>query len=90
MKDCIILNIRVKKDLNVIKKIMIDNKELAEYISKQMKGCTVKGVHGEWLYVEEPFEEELDFWIQQYKIKEGHSEWSEKFQHNIWIEDEEE
>ena len=55
-----------------------------------MKGCTVKGVHGEWLYVEEPYEEELDFWIQQYKIKEGHSEWSEKFQHNIWIEDEEE
>jgi len=32
--------------------------------------------------------EELDFYIQQYKIKEGHSEWSESFQKNIWIEDE--
>ena len=53
-----------------------------------MKGCRVKGVHGEWLYVEEPFEDELDFWIQQYKIKEGHSEWSENYQKNIWIEDE--
>ena len=33
--------------------------------------------------------EELDFYIQQYKIKEGHSEWSETYQKNIWIEDEE-
>ena len=32
--------------------------------------------------------EELDFYIQQYKIKEGHSEWSETWQKNIWIEDE--
>ena len=31
----------------------------------------------------------LDFYIQQYKIKEGHSEWSEIFQRNIWIADEE-
>ena len=61
---------------------------LGQYLRKRMDGCTVKGVHGEWLYVEEPFAEELDFWIQQYKIKEGHSEWSETFQRNIWIEDE--
>ena len=33
--------------------------------------------------------EELDFYIQQYKIKEGHSEWSEELKKNIWIEDEE-
>ena len=66
----------------------IINEELAKYIKKRMKGCRVKGVHGEWLYVEEPFEEELDFWIQQYKIKEGHTEWSESLQRNIWIEDE--
>ena len=32
--------------------------------------------------------EELEFYIQQYKIKEGHSEWSETLQKNIWIEDE--
>jgi|TARA_B100000959_G_scaffold107959_1_gene113719 hypothetical protein len=30
----------------------------------------------------------LEMWIQQYKIKEGHSEWSEKYQKNIWIVDE--
>ena len=56
-----------------------------------MKGCRVKGVHGEWLYVEEPVEDELEFWIQQFKTKDccGHSEWSERFKKNIWIEDEE-
>lgn len=32
--------------------------------------------------------DELDFYIQQYKIKEGHSEWSERFQRNFWVEDE--
>ena len=70
---------------------MINNKELAKYIKKQMKGCRVKGVHGEWLYVEEPTENELEFWIQQFKTKDccGHSEWSERFQRNIWIKDEE-
>ena len=62
---------------------------LGQYLRKRMDGCTVKGVHGEWLYVEEPFAEELDFWIQQYKIKEGHSKWYEMLQRNIWIEDKE-
>ena len=73
------------------KYIMIDNKELAKYIKKRMKGCRVKGLHGEWLYVEEPVENELEFWIQQFKTKDccGHSEWSERFQRNIWIKDEE-
>ena len=68
---------------------MIDDKELAKYIKKKMKGCTVKGVHGEWLYVEEPVEDELEFWIQQFKTKDccGHSEWSERFKKNIWIKD---
>ena len=68
---------------------MIDDKELAKYIKKKMKGCTVKGVHGKWLYVEEPVEDELEFWIQQFKTKDccGHSEWSERFQQNIWIKD---
>ena len=30
----------------------------------------------------------IDFFYQQYKIKEGHSEWSTRFKQNIWIEDE--
>ena len=60
---------------------------LGQYLRKRMNGCTVKGVHGDWLYVEEPFAEELDLWIQHYKIKEGHSVWSEKLKKNIWIKD---
>ena len=30
-------------------------------------------------------------WIQQFKTRDccGHSEWSERFQRNIWIKDEE-
>ena len=33
----------------------------------------------------------LAFWIQQFKTRgcEGHSEWSETFQRNIWIKDDE-
>ena len=81
---------KIEKNIAVIDiKKIIYNEELAKYIMKRMKGCRVKGVHGEWLYVEEPVEDELEFWIQQYKIKEGHSEWSESLQRNIWIEDEE-
>ncbi len=72
---------------------MIDNKELAEYILNEMKGCTVSGmgIDGEWLYVKQPFASELAFWIQQFKTKDccGHSEWSERYQRNIWIKDEE-
>ena len=71
--------------------IDIDNKKLAKYIKKRMKGCHVKGVHGEWLYVEEPAENELEFWIHQFKTKDccGHSEWSERYKRNIWIKDDE-
>ena len=73
---------------------MVDNKELAKYISKRMKGCTVKGIgiDGEWLYIKKPFTDELAFWIQQFKTKDccGHSEWSELYKRNIWIKDEEE
>ncbi|SVA99181.1 uncharacterized protein METZ01_LOCUS152035 [marine metagenome] len=36
-----------------------------------------------------PSADELEYYIQQYKIKEGHSEWSEELKKNIWIEDEE-
>tara|TARA_B110001454_G_scaffold123954_1_gene115665 strand:+ start:264 stop:491 length:228 start_codon:yes stop_codon:yes gene_type:complete len=35
-----------------------------------------------------PDEDELDFYIQQYKIKECHSKWSERYKINMWIEDE--
>jgi len=31
----------------------------------------------------------LEFWIQQFKIKDraGHSEWSDKYQRNMWVSD---
>ena len=82
---------KIEKNIAVIGAKKIINEELAKYIKKRMKGCRVKGVHGEWLYVEEPVEDELEFWIQQFKTKDccGHSEWSERFKKNIWIEDEE-
>ena len=96
IKDCIGIGFQWKIETDIDetdqkKYIMIDNKELAKYIKKRMKGCRVKGLHGEWLYVEEPAENELEFWIQQFKTKDccGHSEWSERFQRNIWIKDEE-
>jgi hypothetical protein len=36
-----------------------------------------------------PTTTELIFWIQQFKTKGccGHSEWSERYQKNIWIKD---
>ena len=59
---------------------MINNKKLAKYLRKRME--TQNKV---------PTEDELAFWIQQFKIKDssGHSEWSEGYQKNIWIKDEE-
>ena len=63
---------------------MIDNKELAKYLNKRIKE--------EYGNLEVPTESELEFWIQQFKTKDccGHSEWSERFQRNIWIKDEDE
>ena len=48
---------------------------LGEYLKKRIKNKV-------------PTADELEFYIQQYKIKEGHSEWSTRFKQNIWIEDE--
>ena len=44
-----------------------------------------------WLKGEEGFiPDELEFWIQQFKCRHflGNSEWSEKWQKNIWVPDE--
>ena len=64
---------------------MVNNKELAKYIYKE-----ISDLH--WRSRGELFNqltiETIEFWISQHKIKEGHSEWSETFQKNIWIEDE--
>ena len=74
---------------------MIDNKELAAYIRKRIREEKVENV---WVPLPErkdwrkiPTEDELAFWIQQFKTRDciGHSEWSERYQRNIWIKDEE-
>ena len=38
-----------------------------------------------------PTADELDFWIQQYQLRDciGHFERSEKFKKNMWVKDEE-
>ena len=38
-----------------------------------------------------PTEDELVFWIQQFRTQgsNGHSEWSERYQRNMWISDKE-
>jgi hypothetical protein len=72
---------------------MIDNIELAKWIRKEiLKGwpnTPLLNHDKSWCQV--PTEDELSFWIQQFKTKDccGHSEWSERFQSNIWIKDEE-
>ena len=66
---------------------MIDNKELAKYLSKHIKEDGLVNYRKTWCQV--PTEDDLSFWIQQFKTRGacGHSEWSERFQCNIWIKD---
>ena len=58
---------------------------LGEYLFKEILDLTWTSRGELW---QELNSDTLEVWIQQYKIKEGHSEWSETFQKNIWIEDE--
>ena len=66
---------------------MIDNIELAKYLRKRME--TQDEVNTIWHLIKVPTESELAFWIQQFKTRDcvGHSEWSERYQRNIWIKD---
>jgi len=68
---------------------VIDNKELAKYLSKRIKEDGLVNYRKTWCQV--PTEDDLSFWIQQFKTRGvcGHSEWSERFQYNIWIKDKE-
>jgi len=74
---------------------LIDNKKLASYIRKRMREEKVDNI---WVPLPErkdwraiPSNNELTFWIQQFKTRKcaGHSEWSERYQCNTWVEDEE-
>jgi|TARA_B100000315_G_scaffold61716_1_gene56027 hypothetical protein len=59
---------------------------LGEYLKKRIESGDE--VNTTFHLIKVPTADELDFYIQQYKIKEGHSEWSERFQRNFWVEDE--
>jgi hypothetical protein len=65
------------------------SKELAQYIKKQLKGCRVKGIDKNHLYLKEPLQDSLEFWIEQFTLRKsiGHSEWSERYQSNQWVDD---
>ena len=73
-----IINIKVKR-----------KKSLSKYIQKQIKEGLVN-CHGTWSKI--PTESELEFWIQQFKTRkcDGHSEWSDRYNRNIWVSDYEE
>jgi hypothetical protein len=66
---------------------MIDNIELAKYLRKRME--MQDKVNTVFHLIKVPTEDELAFWILQFKTRDcvGHSEWSERYQKNIWIKD---
>ena len=68
---------------------MIDNKELAKYLSKRIKEDGLVNYRKTWCQV--PTEDDLSFWIQQFKTRkwEGHTEWNEMYKINVWIKDKE-
>jgi len=69
----------------------MNNKKLAKWIRKEiLKGypnTPLLNHDKSWCQV--PTENELAFWIGQYKTRKcvGHSEWSERYQKNIWVSD---
>tara|TARA_B110000285_G_C14902421_1_gene503936 strand:+ start:234 stop:440 length:207 start_codon:yes stop_codon:yes gene_type:complete len=68
---------------------MIDNKKLAKYLHKRMS--TQDKVNTAFHLIKVPTEDELTFWIGQFRTRDsnGHSEWSEIYQRNMWIKDNE-
>jgi hypothetical protein len=69
---------------------MLKNKELAKYLRKRME--TQDKVNTTFHLIKVPTEDELTFWIEQFKLRKcvGHSEWSERYQCNVWVSDYEE
>ncbi len=66
---------------------MVETKKLAKYLRKRME--TQDKVNTVFHLIKVPTENELAFWIQQFKTRKcvGHSEWSERYQRNIWVSD---
>ena len=65
------------------KRILWYNKDLGKYIHQRMKEENITR--------DELDEDTINFFYEQFKTRgcEGHSEWSDTWQKNIWIEDEE-
>ena len=65
------------------KRISWSERNLGKYIHKRLKE--------ERLTEKDLDESTINFFFQQFKTRgcEGHSAWSERFQRNIWIKDEE-
>ena len=63
---------------------MVNNKKLAKYLWDEISNLR-------WRSRAELFNklttEAIESWLNHYKIKEGHSVWSEKLKKNIWIKD---
>ena len=59
---------------------------LGQYIHRRMESADE--VNTIFHLIKVPSADELDFYIQQYKVKSGHSEWSETYKRNFWVEDE--
>ena len=68
---------------------MIDNIELAKYLHDRME--TQDKVNTIFHLMKVPTEDELVFWIGQFRTRgsNGHSEWSERYQCNVWVDDNE-
>ena len=64
-----------------------ENKELSRYLHERME--TQGKVNTIFHLINVPTEDELAFWIQQFKTRKcvGHSEWSNRYQRNIWVSD---
>jgi len=63
-----------------------ENKKLAKYIHKEIQKLGWKN-RGELFQELTP--NALEFWIGQFQTRKcvGHSEWSERYQKNIWVSD---
>ncbi len=88
IKDYIGIESQWKEEKDIESLEVVDNKKLARYLRKEMQ--TQGYVNTVFHLIKVPTENELAFWIQQFKTRkcDGHSEWSEKLRKNIWIEDE--
>jgi hypothetical protein len=66
---------------------VLKSKQLAKYLHKRMS--TQDKVNTTFHLIKVPTIDELVFWIGQFRTRgcNGHSEWSEAYQSNQWVDD---